>query len=1642
MLADRPSGQPIPEGTLIDRRYRVLGVLGSGGAARTYRVHDRLRERQVALKLVTAGSPGLLDRLSSEFRLLRELRHPHLIEVLDFARLGRNPEEPLGAYYTAEVVPGRPLSELLAGQSRPRWIELRGILADALSALRYLHQAGLCHGDFTPANLIVRPDGRGVLIDLSCGSPIGMQNTSVSGTPGYLAPEVLTGQGTDRRSDLYAVGVTLTGILRQVGTEADSPIHDLALRLVASDPARRAPEVDDVLEALGVDRSTLAAVPVGLGAFVGREQELRQVRTVLDRLAAGKPGPRLVAIEGPEGSGKTRLLQELRWVASSRCVTLETNTASASAIPQLLADALEIAFLPNDLDSVLEAQDRLRASRAHPLVLLLDNIDRLTEQQSGLLSALFRAAEADDPVLFVVSSTEPLDLPAVDTLRLLLRPLSLIALQEWIGQTFSPTMVEDLWKLSGGHPRALRGLLDELLSGTLGLQALHDGTARIRLSARRREQVRGLSDEARWTLGFLGLLDAGAVEHTWRQWHPRPETEEELLTQGLALREGIGLRLARPGEAGGLLEALEPTLVRALHEHLATWLADLQRTSAGADQSWRAELAAGEVRHLALSGQVAAAERRLDDTQHLQELAPRAWRRALAALCEVPHGVSLEGRAGLELALARLERLTGGVQKSQERLERLVAELPESKLADDVRLELATGMLQLGEVAEAEEELDRIRERGTDESGWATSTLAQSLLKRGSYSEAANTALLGLAVASDPRARAMLLQTLGLAHSFLGDPQGALQKLEEAAELVAASDCPRQIVRLCGARAIVAYELGDLSEAARHHAEAVALAERQGLYDQLATALLNLGTVRHQQGDWGAALSCYERGQRLALALGQARTLALLRFDLAKLYLDLWLVERAARAAELCAEQANSAGLPLVAAEAEAIRGELDLYQNRWEGAREHLLAAREVAARHASAREQLELELGLAELDLLAGDLEVAGSALERCLAQAEKVQAQDLQVRCDVLRGRVALSRKQPRLACQILEEAVQRAGRTGVEDLQAEAELSLSRAYSELGSTTLAQQYRVAARVRWERTASTLGDSLRERFWQHPKRSAVAGALEPAGRPSSRREQKLELLLEINKRLNSSLSTRAVLERAIDAALELTRAERGFVLLLDQTGASPQFRVAAARRLDRTALERAAGSPPVASDGELGSEDHSRFSRAIAEGVVREGVPIVTANAVEDERFRQQRSVHALRLKSVLCVPVVSPEARLGALYLDSRLDQHRFDEEDVRLLLAFADQVAIALRNARLHADLAQRNRELRRHRRQVEELARSQAAEIARLAQEVEERRRLVEHRYDYSAMIGSSPAMQRVFALLDRVIETDLPVLIEGESGTGKELVAKAIHQNDSRRQGRLVSINCAAVPDNLLESELFGYERGAFTGADRSREGLLVQAHGGTVFLDEVGEMQSAMQTRLLRVIQERELRPLGSDRVVPVDLRWVCATNRHLRAEVAAGRFREDLYYRISGVEISLPPLRQRQEDIPALIRRFLTLAVEHLGRPAIPELTRQALEALISASWPGNVRQLEHVVTRAVALSDTSRLGAGDFDLQGDPHPQLCLDRRAFERQEAAEIAQALSLNRFNVSKVARILGIPRATLCRKMKRYGLGRTSHSA
>ena len=311
-------------------------------------------------------------------------------------------------------------------------------------------------------------------------------------------------------------------------------------------------------------------------------------------------------------------------------------------------------------------------------------------------------------------------------------------------------------------------------------------------------------------------------------------------------------------------------------------------------------------------------------------------------------------------------------------------------------------------------------------------------------------------------------------------------------------------------------------------------------------------------------------------------------------------------------------------------------------------------------------------------------------------------------------------------------------------------------------------------------------------------------------------------------------------------------------------------------------------------------------------------------------------------------------------------------------------------------------------------------------------------RFERSRIVGRSPAMLRLLDTVAQVAPSEATVLISGESGTGKEVIAGALHVNSARREGPFVSLNCAAITESLMESELFGHEKGAFTGAERRREGRFQQADGGTLFLDEVSEMPLSMQAKLLRVLQEREVTRVGGDRLLRVDVRVVAATNTHLPDRIAAGRFREDLYYRLNVVALRLPPLRERREDIPLLAQHFLEMFAAK-NRTPVKGFSPQAMDRLIRSEWPGNVRELMNAVERAVVLARADYLSAEDFPAI-DPAPPAAAPPAAdagmpLSAVERTVILDTLAAAGGNKSEAARRLGITRRTLHKKLKTYGV-------
>ena len=438
-----------------------------------------------------------------------------------------------------------------------------------------------------------------------------------------------------------------------------------------------------------------------------------------------------------------------------------------------------------------------------------------------------------------------------------------------------------------------------------------------------------------------------------------------------------------------------------------------------------------------------------------------------------------------------------------------------------------------------------------------------------------------------------------------------------------------------------------------------------------------------------------------------------------------------------------------------------------------------------------------------------------------------------------------------------------------------------------------------------------------------------------------------------------------------------------------------------------------------------------RGISGAVLRSGRAVRVDDVQSDPRFYGGIDRNTgITTRTAVCAPLVTRQGVIGVIQVINRRDVP-FSADDLAFLEALGGSVAVAIENARLYARV-----------RESEEILRAQVGAL----------RREQARRDRFGDMIGSGSAMAEVFRFMESAAASPIAVLIEGETGTGKELVARGIHRASARADAPFLAVNCAAVSETLLESELFGHRRGSFTGATQDHRGLFEAAAGGTVLLDEVGEMPGAMQAKLLRVLQEGEVVPVGDTTPRPVDVRVISATNRDLGAEVARQGFRSDLYYRLAAFPILLPPLRERREDIPLLAERILKHAAERHHKE-IDGLAPEALELLVPFDWPGNVRELENELERAVALArsgetigpghlsaklrPTAAGGAGTQRPLAEPAPRAATVplREARTEFEVAHIRRALEENERNVSRTARALGISRVMLQKKMKEYGL-------
>jgi transcriptional regulator with GAF, ATPase, and Fis domain/DNA-binding helix-hairpin-helix protein with protein kinase domain len=934
----------------------------------------------------------------------------------------------------------------------------------------------------------------------------------------------------------------------------------------------------------------------------------------------------------------------------------------------------------------------------------------------------------------------------------------------------------------------------------------------------------------------------------------------------------------------------------------------------------------------------------------------------------------------LRFELVRVLRLRG-------ELGRALA-LLEGQPAPEAQVELAELWRRTGEQARAFALAERLIDAPDEVQARAAALRGRLALDAGRFDEAERQ----LAGQSDTPQLAECQALLALGR---GNPAEAVRHAERA-RLLARTD--EQRARAEALFGMHAHALGESEAALGAFRRSREFAARAGALVEEATYATGVAAAAANLGELGEALEAARRALLLFECLGRAADAARALLSIAAAYAAAGAVLDARQAAEDAAQRGRASG-------------------DRRCRAYAHLVLC-DVSRSDAEALEHVERARGLLQAD---EDDEL------RCLARSLAHGGRPSTATGDALarrqQGAIDARLEWWGARAQALAESAE--GELGEVVLSELKALSRSRSPVAVRGPALAAAARLAARLGDGAAArhftEAVADAARELLRRapdelRPSLLALPWLSRTQEAPSGSGLFTPEQLADVEalvRALGHRERLRPLLDQVLDALVLWTGVERGLLLLRAPNG---KLRARAARNIGKADL----------------SGVQLELSTTLAERALADGRPVVAVDAAGDLP-EVHDSVHALKLRSVLAVPLLARGEPLGVVYLDDRVRRGAFGARELSWVRLVATLAALAIADARDQLLLRRAARRAERAKLRLDAELSRREAELEVAERELSRVRDASETRYSYAAIVGKSEAVRGMLKLVDRVTATDVPVLLLGESGSGKELVARAIHENGARARAPFVSENCAAIPEPLLESALFGHVRGAFTGAQRARAGLFEVADRGTLFLDEIGEMSLSMQSKLLRSLQSGEVRPVGSENVRQVDVRVIAATHRDLQALVAAGKFREDLLYRLDVISVRVPPLRERFGDVALLLQHFIALHAR--GRKVTVEPA--ALQALSAFAWPGNVRQLENEVRRALVLvDDTIRLEDLTPDIAGSARPARGGDefdlRGRVDALEADLVRAALRKTAGNQTRAAELLGLSRFGLQKMMKR----------
>jgi Nif-specific regulatory protein len=1664
---------------MINYRYQIIGEIGSGGIGRVLKATDLLKGRTVAIKALSSEEPDHAERFKKEFLLLRKLDHPNIVKVYDFGYGSAG--EP---YFSMEHIEGVDWKALLQPLD---WSKFWDLIFQICTTLDFLHSKRIIHGDLKPSNILIAnsPEGRLTprFTDFGFAEFEKMEeSTWWKGTLSYLAPEIIRGEKYTHQADLYSLGVLIYETLfgkkpfeeEQLSDLAQSHLEkevvipeessvppglkDVVLRLLEKDPIDRyfsAREVlTDIEKLSGLDASEsealLARSLIRSGDFVGREKELSILKRAFHQASAGEAAS--VLLTGEPGIGKTKLLEEF-------CVRVQVEGGSV----------IRASFAEHEYGAALnEGMAHLLRNASQPSVLIVEHLELADEptfrsvydlidqaQNKRTLVCIcvtneFGASQHDKRVSLVEEQIRSIYQDR--TVEIALEGLTESEAKRLLCSMFAWKENEDeiaaaVHRKTGGSPLLIEQLTESLVN--------HEHIWR---------------QDSQWVVD-TEQIDTAAAPHGWaRKIAARlarlNQDESDLLRIGSVL--GLEFQI-------GVLRDLSGPDDEAFPKHMENILAQriLVRQSSSAQD--KVCFANGFTRDF-IYDQIDRSRRK--DLHHrvgcyLEQRHADTIESNCDQLADHFYQAGDRQRAS-RYALLAAQRMEGLRKRNQtvkyylrvlELYDECSLSLPKSKEA------VFEGLAEQYEASGNYEKSLSYYQKALklEKNETAHNQNASQICKRMAriYGKTSRhekgTVLLHEALRLLdpevlPRDYASVLTDLARDHRVRCEYGEAIRYSEKAISTLKGEQLTKEMGDALTCMGGVYWSMGNHPLAFQNLSKSLEVFETLGETHDAAKCYVALGLVLKGQGLPDQALEYSGKALAIMESFSNPYRLSVLQNNLGLIYIDLNCWDKAldslSRSVELKKQVSDLKGLALSYNNV----GLTHLRKGLFDKSLEHLIASLQLFQEIRDRSGVALVYYNLADLHRCKEEWRKASHYLQKSLKIGRELNEEGRVAECLLLSGKMAVEQSDFDLAVRSLNEAAGLFSRGNDRFGQAEVQLALAELALRTESRKQAEEYLNQVRLFTESLDNKWFDACLKKVYAHllkakgehdacldhllescglfkelgargelgktyfeigriklergrlkegraflrealnifekseieGKRNEVEALLNQIKEMRHVEKERIQTFYKLAELLNSIWDTDELLSKALELVIELLNAERGAIILYSERDKTFELKVSQ-------------GIEPETS------EDAVAISRRVLKDVVESDSPLIVGNATSDPQFAKSRSVIMHNILSILCVPLRTNNRLVGTVYLDHRSLPAVFSSDDIDFLKAFASLIAAAIEKSELYV----------------------------KANEEIFQLKGVLHKSYQYPHIIGKSAKMQEIFNVVEKVANSKTSVLICGENGSGKELIAHLIHTRSQRRDGPFIRVNCAALPETLLESELFGIEEKTATGVG-FRKGKFELADGGTIFLDEIGDMSLSVQAKVLRVLQEKEFERVGGQSPIKVDIRIISATNMDLQKQIEETKFRKDLYFRLNPIVITVPPLRERKDDLASLVRYFSKKFSEENSKPEV-KVTRKIMSAFQNYRWPGNVRELEHLIESATLLSDH-----GGFPLELLPEEiqneaELVSLGKYGKLQdvldwvEKKKIIQVLEKNRWNQLRAANELGLNETTLRRRMKKY---------